>query len=73
MDRNVSDTEPGSKTLTKKPEEMQTGGAVALQCFSSGHHKNDRLNKQQLMLKQKPFFERKKIVDGDLDGDEAII
>ena len=38
-----------------------TRGAVVLQYFSSKRHKNDRLNMQQLIFKEKPNFERKKL------------
>ena len=39
----------------------QTRGAVALRYFPSRRHRNDRLNIQQLILKKKPIFEKKKL------------
>ena len=40
---------------------VETRGAVALRYFLSRRHRIDRLNIQQLILKKKPIFEKKKL------------
>ena len=46
---------------------MRTKRAVALQYFLPKQRRNDRMNIQQLVLKKKPIFDRKKFVDEDRD------
>ena len=41
--------------------DFRSRGAVALRCFPSRWHRNDRLNTQHLILKKKCIFERKKL------------